>query len=61
MTKVFDMVCNKGMDPEGNKARIAANEAQYINCFSGWMEDLCGFHIITNTGKEIDSICGRDW
>lgn len=61
MTKVFDMVCNKGLDPVGNSILIATNEVYYVNCFSGWMENLCGFHIITNTGKEIDSICGTDW
>lgn len=59
--RVFDMACNAGEDPKGNRAEFEANQEEYINCFNGFMETLCGFHDITNTGKGIDSICGKNW
>jgi hypothetical protein len=59
--KVFNWSCNSGSDPEAAREDMKANSASYINCFSGWLETLCGFHIISDSGKEIDDICGKNW
>ncbi|KAH0285134.1 hypothetical protein M436DRAFT_67807 [Aureobasidium namibiae CBS 147.97] len=59
--RVFNMACNAGEDPEGNTKEFEEHKEEYISCFEGFLETLCGFHIITNTGKRIDSICGKDW
>lgn len=60
--KVFNAACYRGEIPEKDQYEIAEeSEELHIRCFSGFMESLCGFHIITNTGLEIDSICGKDW
>jgi len=59
--RVFNMACNAGEDPEGNTKEFEEHKQEYISCFEGFLETLCGFHDITNTGKGIDSICGKDW
>jgi hypothetical protein len=59
--KIFKWSCNSGSDPEAAREDMKANSAEYISCFSGWLETLCGFHTITNSGKEIDDICSKDW
>jgi hypothetical protein len=59
--KVFRASCYAGDNPEEYRKDFAARATEYVECFSGFMESICGFHIITNTGFEIDSICGDDW
>ncbi|KAG9739673.1 hypothetical protein KCU73_g9415, partial [Aureobasidium melanogenum] len=49
--KVFNAACYRGEIPEKDQYDTAEeNEELHIRCFSGFMESLCGFHIITNTG-----------
>lgn len=59
--KVFNGACFAGENPVKNRYEIAEQNEMHIKCFSGFMESLCGFHIITNTGHEIDDVCGKDW
>ncbi|KAK5999384.1 hypothetical protein QM012_005509 [Aureobasidium pullulans] len=59
--KVFNGACYHGEWPAKDRDDIAQENELHVKCFAGFMENLCGFHIITNTGHEIDDMCGKNW